>query len=894
MKSTQQIVAPLTGAVLLVIVVVMTAFWAFQQTTAAAAARKHSYVTIIQTNALLSELKDAETAARGYLLTDDETFLQPYLAVRNSIGSHFNVLRQFFLSSDVRQHVDKLAPLVEAEMADIAKMIELHRQHDIVGAVARVSAARGMMDTMHSGMREILRMENDELALHEAVLQSNMNRLFIIIISASLLALLLTLAFGYLVYLESRHRQKDLLHLDTKQLLEIQERTNRELRQANMTLQVSEEKTAVTLKSIGDAVIVTDAAGQVTLLNSLAEKLTGWTQAKACNHPVGEVFHIISEETRLPALAPVQAVLEKGTKKGLANRTLLIARDGSECAIADSCAPIRDDSGKVLGAVLVFRDVTEDYAVQQELRDNAALIKNILNSVVDSVITIHASGGMIATVNAATERMFGYSAADIIGKNFSVLVPELGGDQRDGSLEYYNPSEEARAAGLEREVTGQRKDGRKFPLEIAMSEMWLGGKRYFTGILRDVGARKRIEAERNTALELAEKANRAKTDFLSSMSHELRTPLNAVLGFAQLMEASAPPPSPLQKRNIDQILKAGWYLLELINEILDLALIESGRVTLSREPVALVELMLECRAMIEPQAQKRGIQLTFPRFEYPLFINADRTRVKQVLINLLFNAVKYNRPQGAVIVECTPTRSGSIRIGVRDTGAGLTPPQLAQLFQPFNRLGKEAGAEEGTGIGLVVTKRLVELMGGTISVESSVGVGSVFWVELALVSAPMVAQHDAENVVVVEPDLARGAPLRTLLYVEDNPANLELVEQLIARRDDLRLLSAADGQLGFEFARVYQPDVILMDINLPGISGIDAMKMLHQDATTAHIPIIALSANALPRDIERGLEAGFFNYLTKPIKVNQFMDALDVALKFAQNKANCTAEEEPA
>ena len=894
MKSTHKIIAPLIGAVLLVILVVMVTFWAFQQTKASAEARKNSYATIIQANALLSELKDAETAERGYLLTGDETFLQPYLAARNGIGNHLNVLRQFLLSSDVRQHVDKMAPLVEAEMADISKIIELHRQHDIAGAVALVSGGQGkqLMDTIRTGMREILRMENDDLALHEAVFQSNMNRLFTIIISASLLALLLVLAFGYLVYLESRHRQKDLLHLDTKQSLETQERTNRELRQANMTLQVSEEKTAVTLKSIGDAVIVTDATGHVTLLNSLAEKLTGWTQAEACNHPVDEVFRIISQETRLPALVPVQEVLEKGTKKGLANHTVLITRDGGECAIADSCAPIRDGSGKVVGAVLVFRDVTEEYAVQQELRDNAALIKTILNTVVDGVITIHASGGMIETVNAAAERMFGYSAADIIGKNFSVLVPELDGDQRNGSLEYYSPSEEARAAGLEREVAGQRKDGRKFPLEIAVSEMWLGGKRYFTGILRDVGARKRVEAERNVALEMAEKANRAKTDFLSSMSHELRTPLNAVLGFAQLMEASAPPPSPAQKRNIDQILKAGWYLLELINEILDLALIESGRVALSREPVALVEVMFECRAMIEPQAQKRGIQLTFPRFEYPLFINADRTRVKQVLINLLFNAIKYNRPGGAVIVECTTTRSGSIRIDVRDTGAGLTPPQLAQLFQPFNRMGKEAGGEEGTGIGLVVTKRLVELMGGTIGVESSVGVGSVFWIELALAAAPMLAAQDAEHVAVVRPDLPRSAPLRTLLYVEDNPANLELVEQLIARRSDLRLLTAADGNLGIEFARVYQPDVILMDINLPGISGIDAMTMLRQDPTTAHIPIIALSANAVPRDIEHGLEAGFFNYLTKPIKVNQFMDALDVALKFTQDASNPIAEEE--
>jgi len=391
----------------------------------------------------------------------------------------------------------------------------------------------------------------------------------------------------------------------------------------------------------------------------------------------------------------------------------------------------------------------------------------------------------------------------------------------------------------------------------------------------------------NEAMAAADKANRAKTDFISSMSHELRTPLNAILGFAQLLESGSPPPTFPQKRNLDQILKAGWYLLELINEVLDLALIESGKVTLSREPVSLVEVVLECRAMIEPQAHKRGIAMTFPRLKIPYFVKADRTRVKQVLINLLFNAIKYNKPGGTVAVECTLSPPDSIRISVRDTGAGLAAEQLAQLFQPFNRLGKGAGEEEGTGIGLVVTKRLVELMGGAIGVDSTVGVGSVFWIELRLTAAPQLAAREAQRAALARPQIAEGTPLRTLLYVEDNPANLELVEQLIARRTDLRLLSAADGDLGVEFARAYQPDVILMDINLPGLSGIEAMQLLRADPATAHIPIIALSANAVPRDIEKGLEAGFFSYLTKPIKVDLFMDALDVALK-------SSAQREPA
>jgi CheY-like chemotaxis protein len=368
------------------------------------------------------------------------------------------------------------------------------------------------------------------------------------------------------------------------------------------------------------------------------------------------------------------------------------------------------------------------------------------------------------------------------------------------------------------------------------------------------------------------------------MSHELRTPLSAILGFAQLMESGSPLPTPSQKRSIDQILKAGWYLLELINEILDLALIESGKLPLSLEPISLTEVVHECQAMIEPQAQKRGIRMTFPQFEIPYFVKADRTRVKQVLINLLSNAVKYNKVGGTVVVDCIASTSGRIRICVKDTGEGLTPNKVTQLFQPFNRLGKEAGIEEGTGIGLMVSKRLVELMKGEIGVASTVGVGSVFWIELNLTAEPQPAAA-AEPTAVGQAQVHADGRLRTLLYVEDNPANLMLVEDLIARRPDIRLLSAADGNRGIEIARASRPDVILMDINLPGISGIQALKILRADPATAHIPVVALSANAIPRDIEKGLEAGFFRYLTKPIKVNQFMAALDVALKFATNGA---------
>ena len=524
-----------------------------------------------------------------------------------------------------------------------------------------------------------------------------------------------------------------------------------------------------------------------------------------------------------------------------------------------------------------------------------ALQNAILTSANFSIIATDEKG-IIQLFNVGAERMLGYAAAEVVNRISPSDIhdpEEVMARAQSLSVELattITPGFEALAFKASRdiedvyELTYICKDGSRFPAIISITALRddYGDLIGYLLIGTDNSVRKRVESELNAAMLAAETANRAKSDFLSNMSHELRTPLNAVLGFAQLMESGAPLPTPSQQRSIDQILKAGWYLLELINEILDLALIESGKLSLSREPVSLAEVMIECRAMIEPQALKRGIRMTFPSVELPLYVSADRMRIKQVMLNLLFNAIKYNTEGGTVDVSCTTTSTGAMRISVRDTGLGLSAVQVGQLFQPFNRLGREHGSEEGTGIGLVVTKRLVELMGGSIGADSAVGLGSVFWVELMLASASTLAALEVDAAALTRPPLPDNAPRRTLLYVEDNPANLELVEQLIGRRPDLRLLSAADGNIGIEFARAYLPEVILMDINLPGISGIEALKVLRADPLTAHIPIVALSANAVQRDIDKCLEAGFFSYLTKPIKVAQFMDALDLALQFAK------------
>ena len=535
---------------------------------------------------------------------------------------------------------------------------------------------------------------------------------------------------------------------------------------------------------------------------------------------------------------------------------------------------------------------------QEALLKTGALQTAILTSENFSIIATDEKG-IIQLFNVGAERMLGYMAAEVVNKiNPSDIhdPQEVMARAQALSVELattITPGFEALAFKASRgiediyELTYICKDGSRFPAIVSITALRddFGTIIGYLLIGTDNSVRKQVEVALKEAMAVAEKANLAKSDFLSSMSHELRTPLSAILGFAQLIESGTPQPTPSQKRSVDQILQAGWYLLELINEILDLALIESGRLSLSLEPVSLAEVMLECETLVESQAAKRGICVTFPQFSLPCFVKADRTRLKQVLINLLSNAIKYNTSGGTVALRCVDISPQRIRICVEDTGEGLNPAKIAQLFQPFNRLGQEANTEQGTGIGLVMTKRLIELMGGVIGVESIVGKGSVFWIEMDLTEERELHPEVASLAPALQSQVPTDPRAHTLLYVEDNPANLMLVEDLIARRSDIRLLSARDGISGIAMAKASQPDIILMDINLPGISGIKAVQILCADPLTAHIPVVALSANAIPRDIEKGMEAGFFRYLTKPIRINEFMDTLDLALKFSKTKS---------
>ena len=656
------------------------------------------------------------------------------------------------------------------------------------------------------------------------------------------------------------------------------------------------------LNSANFSSIATDERGVIQIFNVGAERMLGYAAADVLNKitpaDISDPQELIaraaalSGELATPITPGFQALVFKASR-GIEDiyELTYIRKDGSRFPAVVSVTALRDDQGGIIGYLLIGTDNTarkqveaEQKKLDQRLRDQQFYTRSLIESNIDAIITTDPPG-IITDVNKQMEALTGCTRDELIGAPFK---------------NYFTDPQRAEAAirlvlsekkVTNYELTARARDGKETVVSYNATTFYDRDRR-LQGVFaaaRDVTELKRFEQtlqQKNVELEnarfAAEKANLAKSDFLSSMSHELRSPLNAILGFAQLMDTASPLPTPSQKESIDQILKAGWHLLNLINEILDLARVESGKLSLSLEPTALSEVLGECQGMIEPQAQKSGITITFPQAHIPYFVIADRTRLKQVLINLLSNAIKYNQAGGTVVVDCSAPNPERVRVSVKDTGAGLPPEKLSQLFQPFNRLGQEAGGQEGTGIGLVVARQLIELMGGVIGVESTVGAGSVFWFDMVAAAEPRLAADSSPPSAPVPSPVPSGLRLHTLLYVEDNPANLKLVEQLVARRSDLRLLSAGDGNAGIALARTHIPEVILMDINLPGISGIETLRILREDPLTTHITVVAISANAMPRDIEKGLQAGFFSYLTKPIKVKEFMDVLDAALEQAE------------
>ncbi len=503
----------------------------------------------------------------------------------------------------------------------------------------------------------------------------------------------------------------------------------------------------------------------------------------------------------------------------------------------------------------------------------AVALHDFLEAAPDATVVADGSG-RIVRVNAQTERVFGYDRAELVGQQVEMLLPERVRRQHRVHRAYFAEDPKARPMGGTGDLIGLRRNGEEFPVEVSLSPVGHAESGLVAAAIRDVTLRVQRDAE----LAHAEAASEAKTNFLSHMSHELRTPLNAIIGFAQLLQMDAD--ETLTQRQADYVrivLSGGQTLLELINDILDIANIETGHISLSMEAVSVPDVLSRVEEIMTPLAADKSVRLSVANADNLPPVFADDLRIRQVLQNLISNAIKYNVEDGRVIVEAQETPDAAIRISVRDTGGGISEERRDELFQPFSRLGAETKGIDGVGIGLALAKNLVEAMGGEIGFESAVGEGSTFWFNLPVATEsarPAISSQDDSGGAPID-----TGPAYTMLYVEDNVSNLRLMEHLIATLPNVTLLSAPTPRLGLELARAHRPNVIVLDLHLPEMSGFDLFERLKAAPETRRTPVIALTAAAMPRDVRRGIAAGFFRYMTKPIEAKAFLATVEEALQ---------------
>lgn len=654
-------------------------------------------------------------------------------------------------------------------------------------------------------------------------------------------------------------------------------RQNSALRQRLETTLYEREREHLALNQHA-IVSIADRAGNITYINDKFCEISGYARGEL----LGQNHRILKSGQHPPEFYQnLWSTIAGGRvwRGEICNRR----KDGGLYWVESTITPFLDGEGKPYQYVSIRTDISHVKAAEAALeRHKDRLRRGQLFANIGTWDWNIQSGDLFWTERIAP--LFGYPVGEL-ETSYTNFISAMHPDDRQAVIDAVNACVE-RDAPYEIEHRVVWPDGTvRWLLERGAVVRDADGKALqMLGVVQDIDERKRTEQALIAAREEADRANQAKSEFLSSMSHELRTPMNAILGFGQLMEYDTALPDE-HRDNVHEILKAGRHLLELIDEVLDLAKVESGHIDLSLEPVDVCSVVEECLSLVGTLAARRDIRLSHGGLKGAA-VRADRTRLKQVLLNLLSNAIKYNREGGSVRVEMRPEGADRLRIRVADTGQGIPAERLKELFQPFNRLDAEHSDIEGTGIGLTITRRIVEMMGGAVDVESEPGVGSTFWVELPLEPAPRSddARHahaPADGATSAQDDIAMQ---HTVLYIEDNPANIKLVARILGRREHIHLLTAHTPELGIELALARRPELILLDVNMPGMDGYQVLEVLKAEASLKSIPVIAITANAMPRDIERGMAAGFVDYLPKPLDVARFNAAIDRLLGRAEGK----------
>jgi PAS domain S-box-containing protein len=624
-----------------------------------------------------------------------------------------------------------------------------------------------------------------------------------------------------------------------------------------------------------DGIVVVDHEGTVLLVNIQAEAMFDYPRAELLGKPIEMLIPTryrtkhplhVAGYTREPRTRPMGSGLE----------LFGLRRDGSEFPVEISLSPIRRSAGGMLVSAAI-RDVSDRKRIEAEARRANAFLLSAVDSIHDAFVLYDEEDRIVLVNNAFRELMGSALRGVVVGRSFSDLVDNAIADEifdygdqplksfRDGWIAYHCVPEgsfevRTRTGRILRMVDRPTAEHGTVSLLIDLTE-------------------DRLRAdELRRARETAEAASAAKSEFLASMSHELRTPLNAVLGFAQLLQRDRKQPlSDRQQERIEYVLRGGEHLLKLIDEVLDLSRIEAGGVAISAEPVTLGGVLDEVISTLEPMAQRADVGITSSPLPTQLpAVIADRTRLAQILMNFGSNAIKYNRPTGHVRFDVTRTPE-SVRITVVDDGIGIPADKRGKIFEPFHRAGQEAGPIQGTGIGLAISKRLAELMKGSVGFTSEAETGSEFWVEMPIDPAAAASCEAAPPPRTTRVSLTTDVRHK-VVYVEDNPSNIAFMRDLMDDLPGIELLTAPTAEIGIELARAHHPDLVIMDINLPGMSGFDAAKRLASLPETKHIRVIALTAAALVRDRSRAEGVDFYRYLTKPVKVDELVEVLEEIL----------------
>ncbi len=624
-----------------------------------------------------------------------------------------------------------------------------------------------------------------------------------------------------------------------------------------------------------DGMLVVDLRGTILRVNQQTERMFGYGRHEL----IGSAIEMLIP-SRFRAQHPQHVAGYVGAPRSRPMGSGLelsgLRRDGTEFPIEISLSPINSERGQMVAAAI--RDVSDRKRFEDEARRANAYLLSSVDSIQDA-FSLYDEEDRIVLVNSAFRQLLGPAMVGaIVGRRFDELVTsaldtgllELRGEAPSIVRERWLSYHRVPSGALELET----RDGRALRVIDRTT-----AERGTVSLIIDVTEDRLRADELRRAREQAEAASTAKSEFLASMSHELRTPMNAVLGFAQLLQRDRKQPlTDRQQERIEYVLRGGEHLLKLIDEVLDLSRIEAGGITISAEPVGVRELLAEVTNTLEPLAARTSVQLALAPLPPDLpTVKADRTRLAQILMNFGSNAIKYNRPQGHVTFRVTH-RDAFVRVSVIDDGVGIPADKLPKIFEPFQRAGQETGPIEGTGIGLAISKRLAELMSGHVGFTSERDNGSTFWVEIPVEQTVSDAAVRALR-PAPESRLTLHGDTRKVIYIEDNPSNIAFMRELMEDLPGVELITAATAELGLPLIRAHQPAVVIMDINLPGMSGFEAVKQLKSWTETREIPVIALSAAALARDTSRAHEAGFHRYLTKPIKVDELTAALEELLR---------------